>query len=650
MRAAMLLDTDAAAAARRARAILENEPRHEAAGLLLAAACRRLGESSNAIGVIEGLASALPDSALLQLELGYLYAACARGADSSAALLRAVDLDPGMAEPWRELSAVRLTAGDTAGADAAYLRYRALAANPVDLLQAYAAFDNGRFDAASTLVQQRLRAGTNEVAAHTLLSAIASGRGDDLSEEAELREILRLAPCDNTAREQLARLLLRQGRAHEALQLAERLAAAQPDRFEFAILKADALRVSDRHAEGLAVLQRCLAGRPDDPDLWLLAGNQQRYLGRPAEAVNAYRRCLVSNGDYGAAYLALSNLKTFRFSAEELADMKRLLTKALPEPTRMDLNFALGKALEDAGEFAASFQHYSAGNRLARTTFNYDPGAQSRYVQRFKATFDAAFFAQRRDWGIQSAEPIFIVGLPRSGSTLLEQILASHSQIEGTRELAYVPMIARELAGEPATAAIYPENVRRLGQSDVKVLAERYLEGAAKHRVQGRTHFIDKMHGNFASVGLIHLMFPRAVIIDARRHPMACGFACYKQLFAPGMNFAYDLTEIGMYYRDYVDLMSHVDAMLPGRVHRMHYERVVADTELEVRKVLERCGLEFEPGCLRFHENRRVPQTISSEQVRLPIYTDGLQLWQKFAPWLGPLKSALATAASEDSV
>jgi predicted Zn-dependent protease len=647
MRAATLLDTDAAAAARRAREILKSEPRHEAAALLLAAACRRLGESASAIGVIEELAATWPDTAVLQLELGRIYAASGRSAEATAALQRAIDLDARLAEPWRELSALRLSAGDIVAADAAYLRYRRLASNPVDLLEAYAAFDNGRFDAASSLVHQGLEAGTNEVAAHTLLSAIASRRGDKLSEEAELREVLRLAPCDNTAREQLARLLLRQGRAYEALQLADRLVAAEPRHRDLAILKADALRVSDRHAEGLAILDRCLAEHPDDPDLRLLAGNQQRYLGRPAEAIEAYRRCLVSNPDYGAAYLALSNLKTFRFSAEEIADMKRLLSKAVQEPNRMDLNFALGKALEDEGEFAESFHHYAEGNRLGRATFNYDPNAQSAYVRRFKATFDSAFFAQRKDWGIESTEPIFIVGLPRSGSTLLEQILASHSQIEGTRELAYVPMIARELAGEPVTAAIYPENLRSLRQCDVKVLADRYLAEAAKHRLQGKMHFIDKMHGNFASVGLIHLMFPRAAIIDARRHPMACGFACYKQLFAPGMNFAYDLTEIGMYYRDYVDLMNHVDGVLPGRVHRVHYENIVADTGAEVRRLLEHCDLQFEPQCLRFHENRRVAQTISSEQVRLPIYKDGLQQWQNFEPWLGLLKSALGRAAGE---
>jgi hypothetical protein len=322
--------------------------------------------------------------------------------------------------------------------------------------------------------------------------------------------------------------------------------------------------------------------------------------------------------------------------------MQRQLAHASPtgtDPT--GLEFALGKALEDRSEFAASFEHYARGNRLARATFNYDSKAMTAFVQRFKATFGKDFFAERADWGLQVRDPIFIVGLPRSGSTLLEQILASHSGAEGTRELPYIPTIARELAGTPETAARYPEHLASLSESDVQSLAARYLARARKHRLLGKVCFVDKMHGNFASLGLIQLMFPQAAIIDCRRHPLACGFACYKQLFSPGMNFAYDLRELGLYYRDYADLMDHVDTVLPGRVHRLNYERLVADTENEVRRLLDYCQLPFEPQCLRFHENRRVVQTNSSDQVRRPIYTAGLEQWRHFDLWLDPLKAAL---------
>jgi hypothetical protein len=220
-------------------------------------------------------------------------------------------------------------------------------------------------------------------------------------------------------------------------------------------------------------------------------------------------------------------------------------------------------------------------------------------------------------------------------------MLASHSRIEGTRELPHMPRLARELAGPPETAARYPESIASLTATDVDALAQRYLAAARAHRLLMRPHFIDKMHGNFASLGLIQLMFPRALIIDARRHPLGCGFGCYKQLFSAGMNFAYDLGELGLYYRDYVALMEHIDTVLPGRVHRVYYEKVVADVEGEVRRLLDACQVPFEPQCLRFHETERIAQTTSSEQVRRPLYTQGVDQWRNYQSWLGPLVAAL---------
>jgi tetratricopeptide (TPR) repeat protein len=642
MRASMLLETDPAAAARHASAVLASHPGHDAATLLLTTACRRLGNSSSALDIIAALAEAQPASALVQLELGRTYAASGRSSEAKTALERAVELDSGLADAWRELSEQRLLAAETASADAAYARYRRLAIDPPDLADAYAAFDQGRLETAQALVTQQSRAGS-QVAAFTLLAAIASRRGDDLAEEAALNRVLSEAPCDSSAREQLVRLMIRQGRTDEALPLTKRLLAADPFNSGYVILEVLALQLAERHAEGLAIITRLIADHPDDADSWLLAGNQQRYIGHSSEAIEAYLRAIALRPGHGMAYWALSNFETFHFAQPEIENMQRQL--ALVPPTGADrtgLEFSLGRALEDRSEFAAAFDHYGRGNRLARASFDYNPKATTAFVQRFKATFTQRFFSDRADWGQPASDPIFIVGLPRSGSTLLEQILASHSGIEGTRELAYVPTIARELAGPPETAARYPENLASLGEARVEALAARYLASAQKHRPLGRPRFVDKMHGNFASLGLLHLMFPRAAIIDARRHPMACGFACYKQLFNPGMNFAYDLSELGLYYRDYVDLMDHIEQVLPGRVYRLHYERLVTDTENEVRRLLDYCRLPFEPECLRFYENRRVAQTISSEQVRQPIYTAGLEQWRHFEPWLEPLKIALA--------
>jgi tetratricopeptide (TPR) repeat protein len=642
MRASMLLETDPAAAARDAGAILLSHPGHEAASLLLSAACRRLGNSSSAVGIIEALASVQPTSAIVHLELGRTYAACARGSDAKAAFERAVELDTSLAEAWRDLSEQRLLEGETAPADQAYTHYRRLTPNPPDLADAYAAFDQNRLETAELLVQRRLHAGTNEVAAFTLLGAIAQRRGDDLAEEAHLNRILSQAPCDSGAREQLVGLLIRQGRTEPALLLIERLLAAEPGHSAYLLLKVLALQFAERHTEALAIIVQLLAEHPDDADFWLIAGNQQRYMGQSREALDAYLRAIAIRPGHGMAYWALSNLESYRFASHDIENMRRqlvLVSATGPDPT--GFQFALGKALEDRSEFPASFEHYAHGNRLARAAFNYDPKAMAAFVRRFKATFNKDFFAERADWGQPARDPIFIVGLPRSGSTLLEQILASHSSAEGTRELPYVPTIARELAGVPEIAARYPENLASLSKSAVDALASRYLAGARKHRLLGKPRFVDKMHGNFASLGLIHLMFPRAAIIDCRRHPLGCGFACYKQLFSPGMNFAYDLYELGLYYRDYVDLMDHVDTVLPVRVYRLHYERLVNDTEHEVRRLLDYCGLPFELSCLRFHENRRVVQTISSEQVRRPIHTAGLEQWRHFEPWLDPMKTTL---------
>ncbi len=569
------------------------------------------------------------------------YATCGRNSEATSALEQATALDPGLAEAWRELSEQRLLAGETAAADRAYLQFRRLAANPPDLADAYAVFDQGRLDTAESLVSRRLQEGTNEVAAFTLLAAIAARRGDDLSEEASLHRVLTRAPCDNAAREQWVRLLIRQGRTDDALPLIERLLAAEPANSAYRVLQMHTLHAAERTLEALEAITQVVADHPDNPEFWLLAGNQQRYSGHPREAIDASRRAIALRPQFGMAYWALSNFETFRFTQHDIETMQRQALIASGADDRAGLQFALGRALEQRREFAQSFACYERGNELARTLFNYDAKAMTAFVQRFKGTFTSGFFAEREWWGDTASDPIFIVGLPRSGSTLIEQILASHSQVEGTRELPYIPTIAREMAGPPETAARYPENLASLDRSRVETLALRYLASAQKHRLLGKRRFVDKMHGNFASLGLIHLMFPRAAIIDSRRHPMASGFACYKQLFTAGMNFAYDLTELGLYYRDYAELMDHVDSVLPQRVYRLHYERLVTDTEGEVRRLLDYCGLPFEPQCLRFHENRRVAQTISSEQVQRPIHSEALEHWRHFEPWLQPLRVAL---------
>jgi hypothetical protein len=324
--------------------------------------------------------------------------------------------------------------------------------------------------------------------------------------------------------------------------------------------------------------------------------------------------------------------------------MRQQVTRAdLSENDRVHLRFALGKALEDAADYAESFRQYAEGNRLRRVTSAYKADDITAMVQRSRATFTREFFEARRDWGAAAPDPIFVIGLPRSGSTLVEQILASHPSVEGTMELLNVVALAWSLSVRHKDAPVksYPELLAQLGADEFRELGERYIEQTRVYRRTGAPFFIDKLPNNWEHTGLIHLMLPNAKIVDVRRDAMGCCFSCYKQHFASGQEFAYDLRDIGRYYRDYVEMMAHFDAVLPGRVHRVDYRALVENTETEVRRLLEYCALPFEDSCLHFYENRRVVRTPSSEQVRTPIYRDALDQWRHYEPWLGPLRETL---------
>ena len=646
----MLLDSDPAGAARHASDILANSPEHEAAKLLFGAACLRLGDPAVAVSAIESLAQAHPDSPIMQLELGRVYAACGRGADALASFERAVELDPALSDGWRELAEQQFNSGDLLGGDAAYLKYSRLAPQPPELADASVALAEGRLDAADALLHQRLRETPRNAAVLLLLADVAAQREDPLQAEKYLLECLAMAPGHAAARHALARLLFSQERIDEELPLIERLLATEPRHKDYLCLKAQSLRLVGRNAESIALLESLILEHPDDAGVWLVYGILLRELGEQARAIDAYRRAVAAQPGFGEAYWALANLKTFRFDAADLESMQRQLAHSGARArSRTHFEFALGKAFEDANQFAASFEHYAAGNALHRASMEYDPASATAFVQRSKTMYSSRFFADRSGWGSQRPDPIFIVGLPRSGSTLIEQILASHSKIEGTRELRDIPNIVLELMSrlDARANAGYPDPIASLDAAEIEALAARYLAQTQPRRPLARPRFVDKMLGNYSHVGLIHLMFPNSAIVDARRHPLGCGFSCYKQLFARGIRFSFDLDELGRSYRDYADLMQHIDAVLPGRVHRVHYEHLVADPEREVRRLLDYCRLPFEAECLRFYENRRIVHTISSEQVRLPIYSDSVDQWRRFEPWLGPLKDALGSLVDQ---
>jgi predicted Zn-dependent protease len=648
MRASQLLDSDPAAAARRSNEILARAPGHPEATLLLAAACRKLGDPAAAAAALESLADAQRETPLIQLELGRAFAAGRRRVEALAAFRRAVALDECLAEAWRELAAMAFDAGDVQAGDGAYARYSLLTKAPPELSDASAALADNRLESAEAMLLRRRERAPNDVQAQRMLADIATRRENYADAEQQLIRCLELAPGYAAARYDLASLMFTQHRNSEVLPLIERLLAAEPRNIDYLSLKAQTLRLVGRHAEAIALLEATVAGSPDKDAAWLLYGHLLREVGQQSRAIHMYRRALAIRPGSGRAYASLANLKTFRFERADLQAMQELLAQGtLPSIERTHLEFALGKALEDEGRFETPFEHYARGAARHRATIGYDANATTAVVERCISVFTERFFADRVGWGSGRADPIFILGLPRSGSTLLEQILASHSQVEGTRELPDIPTIARELilGSNPLGNQAYPLPVAALERGECDALAARYLAQTQAHRPLGKVHFVDKMLSNFMHVGLIHLMFPAAAIIDMRRHPLGCGFSCFKQFFGRGINFTYDLTEMGRYYRDYARLMAHFDSVLPRRVHRVKYEQLVADPPGEVRKLLDYCRLPFEQECLHFHENRRVVQTISSEQVRRPIYSDAVDQWRHYSPWLGPLKEALGDLA-----
>jgi tetratricopeptide (TPR) repeat protein len=641
MQASMLLERDPAAAAVQAGEILGQLPDHQAAQLLLAAARRRLGEGASALGLIRSLAEANPDSAVLKLELARCFVAAGNRPEALASLRAAVGLNPNLAEAWRELAGLHFAMGDTLNGDRAYFEFSRLSRDPPELTDAVVALNAGRFDTAEKLVRIRLREAPGDGNALYLLANVALKRGDQVEAERLLEQCLAQLPGHPGVRHDLAKLLHEQERSEEALAHIARLRAQDPQSTSHRVLEVQALRLAGRSADAL-VLMRQLNDEQLSAENLVILGNLLRELGRQAEAIAQYRRAIELQPGYAEAYWALANLKTYRLGDEDVEALRAQIALS-GQSGNAGLHFALGKSLEDRADFAEAFEHYVRGNALKRAELDYDAEATAIYAERCGALYSGDFFAARSGWGSTRNDPIFIVGLPRSGSTLLEQMLASHPSIDGTHELPDVPLMALRLAARSDLdrGVEYPERLGLLPKEEFESMASRYLARTQQYRSAGTPFFVDKMLGNFSHLGLIHLMFPRALIIDARRHPMACAFSCYKQHFSTGMNFSYELGELAGYLKHYARLLEQFDQALPGRIHRVYYEKLVADPRGELERVLKRCGLPFDEACLRFYENPRVVKTISSEQVRRPLYGDSLEQWRNFEAWLGPLAEEL---------
>ena len=503
------------------------------------------------------------------------------------------------------------------------------------LLEAAAAMHEDRLDIAERILKPHLKEDPFDVRAIRMLAELAARIGRLKDSETLLRRALEIDPNFVGARTNLAIVLGRLGRPAEALELLEDIFEQDPDGFGNLNLKAATLGRLGDFEQALAIYERVLDRAPRQPRVNLTYGHMLNAVGRLQESIDAYRRAIDLNPQLGEAWWSLANLKTFRFSDDDIATMERTLQlEGLKDNDRFHVEFALGKAFHDLGRSDEAFAHYATGNALRRTYHPFDGDQVTRLVDRAIDVFNADVLS--RPGGCEAPDPIFIVGMPRAGSTLVEQILSSHSQVEGTAELPDLPIVVGSRGRRPAAIAA-------LGAQQRAEAGAEYLRRASINRRTNRPFFIDKLPNNWAFVPFIHLVLPNAKIIDARRHPLGCCMSNFRQHFARGQDFTYDLTDLGHYYSDYVRLMAHMDSVKPGRVHRVIYERMVDDTETEVRRLLEHCGLEFEPAVLEFHKTERAVRTASSEQVRRPIYREAKDEWRAYEAHLGPLKAALGS-------
>ena len=638
-----------AAALAAAEALLAEVPENRDVFYLIAVSQRYLGRVADALRTLVRFEQIHPTYGRLFQERGHCFKAVGQTVAAIEAYERAVQLNPALPASWRALSELLRSIGRNAEAGEADRFAKHMASLPTPIVTATSLFAEGETYAAEAIVRQFLQKHGDHIEAMRLLAQI--GMKLDVLDDAEflLESVLVFAADYHAARYDYAQVLSRRHKFHSALEEVRKLQQVDPGNRAFRIVEANAYVGLGDHERALQVFRELLSDASQKEDLHLSVAHALKTMGRQTEAVESYRAAAAARPDYGDAYWSLANLKTYRFTEAELQQMRAFVAEpATPLVDRYHLCFALGKALEDQADYADSFRYYDQGNQLKHGEIRYKPQLTERNTRLQKAVCTREFFASRAGVGCPAADPIFIVGLPRAGSTLLEQILASHSQVEGTMELSDIPRLVSQLMGRETAGSEprYPQILTELTAQQLRSHGEKYIADTRVFRT-GKAgalpaFFIDKMPNNFRHVGLIHLILPNARIIDARREPMACCFSNFKQLFANGQEFTYSLQDIGRYYRTYVELMQHWDEALPGKVLRMQHEAVVEDLEGSVRRLLEFCGLPFEPACLEFWKTERNVRTASSEQVRRPIFKEGLDQWRHFEPWLGPLKEALS--------
>ena len=639
---ALLRAGRAATAERQLRALEAQFPGEVNCLWLIGVALLDQDKISESIATLERVLTAAPDFHNARIDLARTYRRQGNADRAREEVRRVLEVMPHHHHAWLAYGDVLVDLQKYPDASVAFERARLTDPQRARIEAASAALVADERRKAEGLFREVLREDPSHVAALCGLAALSLHADRPQDAERLLRHALKQSAHIPLAYRGLGPALVQLGRLKEAEAAARHLEKMEPESPQTWVLIASVATLLMRQEEALEAYERAAQLKPEEVGLRMSAGHVQKTLGRRRDSEASYKAALQMDPGRGEAYWSLADLKNYTFSDEEIAAMQGLLAsdKRGARSNEAQLHFALGRAFEQRQDYEQAFVHYAEGNALRRLDAPFDIDGFERRSGRIRAFFDENFFAARRGSGDPSAAPIFIVGLPRSGSTLVEQILASHSQVEGTMELPNILNMVGQFDDLSTARDGYPETVGRASPAQLTALGRRYLEETAALR-SGRTHFTDKLPNNFSHIGLIHAILPHAIIIDARRHPMDACFSTFKQHFAEGQTFSYSLNHLGRYYRSYLSFMDHWDRVLPGRVLHLQYEELVREPEANIRRLLEHCGLPFEPACLSFHETRRPVRTASAEQVRQPLYRSGVGYWRHFERQLEPLRQAL---------
>ena len=605
---------------------------------LLAVGLRMQQQYQQAINAINSLLEITPAHARAHQELGYNYRALHLGKLASIHFYKATTLNPALLSAWQALLPIYQHAEQVEAISLCEQQIKHLSSLPKPILAATDLLHEGKLDQADALCRNYLQEHKHSLDALLLLADIALALKATSEAEFILETCIELDPQSEQAKYQLYKIYSKLGKFAQALTLSKLLREKAPNNTFYQIAMASSLVGVGELQQAIDIYERVLNNKNSSPNVYVLLGHAYKTQGNIEKSIHAYKKAYELSPFYGDAYWSLANTKTYKFTSQEIESM--LLgtnNKEVDVENKIHLHFALGKAFEDQKQYEHSFTHYKTGNQLKSATLAYSSDKHARFVQAQIEAFTPQLVSTLSNIGFNDPSPIFIVGLPRAGSTLLEQILASHSQVDGTMELHDILGLSARLSKKRGSNAVYPHNLKDIPQEYFAQFGKKFINDTHVYR-QGGAYFIDKMPNNYMHIGLIKLILPNAKIIDARREPMACCFSGFKQLFGDGQEFTYSLSDVGLYYKHYVKLMDHWQSVFPEQILLVQHEDVVSDTENQVRRILDYCGLEFEQACLNFHTNKRAVNTPSAQQVRQPIYTSGLEQWKHFEDYLDELK------------